>query len=625
MGLGRGKPFKIAKKRPYGTGMPGRPKGIGKGMPGKVGGYIKRQRGFEFGRKRGPKAKMRGIFGVPGVGLQRPVSDGNKIDDEPGVENRLVLCSAKDKFVLTQDICVMCGALGTNQEGALIACVQCGQCYHPYCVNVKVTKVLLQKGWRCLDCTVCEGCGQRNDDSRLILCDECDISYHIYCMDPPLEYVPHGNWKCKWCAVCQICGSTDPGTNCTWMNSFSECGPCNSMSVCPHCQESYVDGDLIIQCVKCERWLHGPCDSIKTEADAERCAEEGYTCIMCRPRELLPPHLLLPQLIKPPTPSKSPDYKSNVNYFVDGVNLSEAGHSLIKSLSSHHQITRKKRKKLPTLQDKEAGIMATIESVIASSSAMTENCLDNTKLELIDVKDEPNEFREGMQWSKEDGPPPEGFTILPMEDGFGVLRKKRQRNLQKLGIGGFVVRARGRGGQDNDEVDTLPCQTAAPSLELPLSAPISLEGDKPRKKQIRRKIKSKLSETFPSYLQEAFFGKELMDSNKIESSSGSDEEVNKQEKDKAIQLSHEELKAVAAVAAKSDKKPVLESKVQEKPPLKQPAAVLKEEDESDNDLKDVLALPGDLLVDTDLVNTIMNGDDDELTKNAESLESLAGM
>lgn len=51
---------------------------------------------------------------------------------------------------------------------------------------------------------------------------------------------------------------------------------------------------------------------------------------------------------------------------------------------------------------------------------------------------------------------------------------------------------------------------------------------------------------------------------------------------------------------------------------------LKEEEESDSEvLKDVLALPGDLL-DTDLVNTIMNEDDDELTKNTDTLESLTG-
>ena len=91
--------------------------------------------------------------------------------------------------------------------------------------------MILQKGWRCLDCTVCEGCGQRNDEGRLLLCDECDISYHIYCMDPPLDYVPQGNWKCKWCAICQVCGSNDPGFNSAWSNNYSMCGPCASLQV----------------------------------------------------------------------------------------------------------------------------------------------------------------------------------------------------------------------------------------------------------------------------------------------------------------------------------------------------------------------------------------------------------
>ena len=62
----------------------------------------------------------------------------------------------------------------------------------------QVSKVILQKGWRCLDCTVCEGCGSRGDEPNLLLCDECDISYHIYCIKPPLQTVPEGGWKCKW-------------------------------------------------------------------------------------------------------------------------------------------------------------------------------------------------------------------------------------------------------------------------------------------------------------------------------------------------------------------------------------------------------------------------------------------
>ncbi|KAG5897188.1 hypothetical protein JTB14_022544 [Gonioctena quinquepunctata] len=564
---------------------------------------------------------MRGIFGVPGVGLQRPVSDG-KNDEEPGVENRLILCSAKDKFILTQDSCVMCGALGTDQEGCLIGCVQCGQCYHPYCVNVKVTKVILQKGWRCLDCTVCEGCGQRNDEGRLILCDDCDVSYHIYCMDPPLDYVPHGNWKCKWCAICQACGATDPGFNCSWMNSCTECGPCASHVNCPSCSEPYSEGELIIQCVQCERWLHGHCDFIKTEEDAEKCAEDGYNCILCRPRDVPPPHLIpTPAAVKPPTPTKSPEISKNTNYYIDGVCLSEFGNSLIKSLAIENHGTRKKRKKIPTVQDKEAGIMATIESVVAGGS--TDNALDDSaKLELVDVKEEPQElYKEGMFWTKEDGPPPEGFTVITMENGISVLRRKRQRNLQKLGIGGFLVRMRGnRSGQDNEDID-IACNQVGTNVG-DLAAPLPMDGDKPRKKPIRRKPKSKLAETFPSYLQEAFFGKDLMETvdckKEVESGSSDDE---KDDKYKSINLSQDELMAVAAVTAKQEK---LDSDSKDSMKGHKLCSIIpkvEDDDENTEDLKDVLALPGDLL-DTDLVNSIINEDDDELTKNTESLGAL---
>lgn len=59
---------------------------------------------------------------------------------------------------------------------------------------------MLLKGWRCVECIVCEVCGKASDPSRLLLCDDCDISYHTYCLDPPLQTVPKGGWKCKWCS-----------------------------------------------------------------------------------------------------------------------------------------------------------------------------------------------------------------------------------------------------------------------------------------------------------------------------------------------------------------------------------------------------------------------------------------
>lgn len=40
---------------------------------------------------------------------------------------------------LFQDMCVVCGSFGKGAEGQLLACAQCAQCYHPYCVNSKVS------------------------------------------------------------------------------------------------------------------------------------------------------------------------------------------------------------------------------------------------------------------------------------------------------------------------------------------------------------------------------------------------------------------------------------------------------------------------------------------------------
>lgn len=78
-GMGKGKPIcaKGIPKKKLVSGL-----GLGPGRPGKLGKmsgitsavmmsyHKKQQRMNDFGRKRLPKSKMRGIFGVPGLGLQ---------------------------------------------------------------------------------------------------------------------------------------------------------------------------------------------------------------------------------------------------------------------------------------------------------------------------------------------------------------------------------------------------------------------------------------------------------------------------------------------------------------------------------------------------------------------------
>jgi len=57
------------------------------------------------------------------------------------------------------------------------------------------------------------------------------------------------------------------------------------------------------------RWLHSVCDMIKDTDDAEKCADDGYWCILCRPSDTLPPHLRpTPKAIPPKieSPPRSP-------------------------------------------------------------------------------------------------------------------------------------------------------------------------------------------------------------------------------------------------------------------------------------------------------------------------------
>lgn len=83
----------------------------------------------------------------------------------------------------------------------------------------------------------------------------------------------------------------------------------------------------------------------------------------------------------------------------------------------------------------------------------------------------------------------------------------------------------------------------------------------------------------------------------------------------------DELNAIAAVTAKQTKIEINETKDFAKDGKFERTIPKEEEDDNTEDLKDMLALPGDLL-DTDLVNSIINDDDDELTKNTGSLEAL---
>ncbi|KAH8272891.1 hypothetical protein KR018_008179 [Drosophila ironensis] len=474
---------------------------------GKSGKFVLHRMGVmaQINKKRSTRGKGRQLA-LPSISSDRCVN--RNMDTDLTTDKKMLLFSARDKFIMTQDICVMCGSLGIESDSAMITCAQCGQCYHPYCAGVKPSRGILQKGWRCLDCTVCEGCGKKNDEARLLLCDECDISYHIYCVNPPLETVPTGNWKCTFCTLCQKCGRNPTEKSEFGDSNAPECPPCASQSSCCVCKSSYEFGEMIIQCEHCDLWSHFLCDTVNAQLTIEHYDGNVYKCLKCRSSSKsqlslmdgkagealgsgLQAHSSKASLHGTASGS-GPDARNMADrghlhltgdmseaapealHWIDGVCLSESGLGMIKSLSTEIKRKRKMRQTMGNGKDGQT-------EAAAAEEAQSEK------------------YKDGMVWDGTENAIPEGFTISTNDEGVHILRKKRQRNLQKLGIGGFSVRNRGLKKDSEEAADQLN----------------SLMTMDKKKKIIRKKQKNKLIEAYPVYLQEAFFGKSLLETGDV--------------------------------------------------------------------------------------------------------------
>ncbi|XP_040595217.1 histone-lysine N-methyltransferase 2C isoform X7 [Mesocricetus auratus] len=493
--------------------------GRGSGFPGK-----RRPRGAGLsGRGGRGRSKLKsGIGAVVLPGVSAADVSSNKDEEENSMHNTVVLFSSSDKFTLHQDMCVVCGSFGQGAEGRLLACSQCGQCYHPYCVSIKISKVVLSKGWRCLECTVCEACGKATDPGRLLLCDDCDISYHTYCLDPPLQTVPKGGWKCKWCVWCRHCGATSAGLRCEWQNNYTQCAPCASLSSCPICYRNYREEDLILQCRQCDRWMHAVCQNLNTEEEVENVADIGFDCSMCRPYM---PALNVPSSdccdssLVAQVVTKVKELDPPKTYTQDGVCLTESGMTQLQSLTV--TVPRRKRTKpklkLKIINQNSVAVLQTPPDIQSEHSRDGEMD-DSREGELMDCdgKSESSPEREAVD---------DETKVVEGTDGI----KKRKRKPYRPGIGGFMVRQRSRTGQGKAKrsvmrkdssgsvSERLPSRDDGWSEQLPdtlVDEPVSVAESTEKIKKRYRKRKNKLEETFPAYLQEAFFGKDLLDTSR---------------------------------------------------------------------------------------------------------------
>lgn len=277
----------------------------------------------------------------------------------------------------------------------------------------------------------------------------------------------------------------------------------------------------MLQCRHCDRWIHAMCQNLNTEEEVESVADNGFDCTMCRPY-VTPTHVPSTDGCESPivahiiTKIKEPDPPKT--YAQDGVCLTESGMLQLQSLSI--MLPRRKRSKpklkLKIINQNSVAVLQTPPDPQSEHSRDGEMD-DSREGDLVDcdVKSDSSPEREAID---DDAKGIEGT------DGI----KKRKRKPYRPGIGGFMVRQRSRTGQGKKRflsrkdssgsvTEQLPGRDDGWSEQLP-DTPVDesipgLESTEKLKKRYRKK-KNKLEETFPTYLQEAFFGKDLLETSR---------------------------------------------------------------------------------------------------------------
>ncbi|XP_072140060.1 histone-lysine N-methyltransferase 2A isoform X4 [Mobula birostris] len=225
-------------------------------------------------------------------GKQKPVADGVhriRVDfkEDCDVENvwemggLSILTSVP---ITPRVVCFLCASSGQVE---FIYCQVCCEPFHLFCLEENERPLEEQwENWCCRRCKFCHVCCRQNKSSKQLLeCGKCRNSYHPECLGPNYPTKPTKKkkvWICTKCVRCKSCGATTPGKgwDAQWSHDFSLCHECEKLfdkgNFCPLCDKCYDDDDYeskMMQCGKCDRWVHAKCESLSESV--------AYTCINC--------------------------------------------------------------------------------------------------------------------------------------------------------------------------------------------------------------------------------------------------------------------------------------------------------------------------------------------------------
>ncbi|XP_039197696.1 histone-lysine N-methyltransferase 2A isoform X3 [Crotalus tigris] len=192
-------------------------------------------------------------------------------------------------------VCFLCASSG-NVE--FVYCQVCCEPFHKFCLEVNERPLEDQlENWCCRRCKFCHVCGRPHQASKQLLeCNKCRNSYHPECLGPNYPTKPTKKkkvWICTKCVRCKSCGATTPGKgwDAQWSHDFSLCHDCAKLfakgNFCPLCDKCYDDDDYeskMMQCGKCDRWVHAKCENLSDEMYeilSNLPESVAYTCINC--------------------------------------------------------------------------------------------------------------------------------------------------------------------------------------------------------------------------------------------------------------------------------------------------------------------------------------------------------